>query len=122
MISGCSRPGECPSPEVPAEKGMRRAGWLDEAVAAQAGRVWLSSGERDVTGHVRGEPDLIAVDETDLAARVHALTVDEGPVGGSLVADRRPAAVIDQDGRVPPRHVVVLTERGGDQGLRRVPA
>src|ERR1700722_6489010 len=110
------------SPRGPAREGQGGGPESDETVAAQAGRVWLSPGERDVTGHVRREPDLVAVDEPDVAARVHALTVDEGPVGRSLVADHGPAAVIDHDRRVPPRHVVVLAERGGDQGLRRVPA
>src|SRR5690349_16804808 len=74
----------------------------DEAVAAEAGRVWLASGQGDVAGHVGGEPDLVAVHEAYLIARMHPLTVDKGPVGRPFVADRGPAAVVDHDGRVAP--------------------
>src|SRR5690348_6916213 len=86
----------------PAGQKRNGAQLSDEAVTAEACRIGFGPGERNVTGDVRREPDPVTVDEPYLRAWQYPVTIDEGPVGRSLVADRGTPAVVDHHGRVPP--------------------
>src|SRR5690606_37011269 len=59
-------------------------------------------------GDVGGEAELVAVAQGGLHAARQALAVDEGAVGGALVAHPGGARRVQPHRRVAPRHVVEL--------------
>src|SRR5690606_2964774 len=127
------RAGRSPQGSAQSGSGARRASSAQGKSAHAKGRArgredrgpapfTFGSVQLDGPGHVGGQAELVAVAEGSLHAAGEPFTVDEGAVGGALVADPGRPGRVEPNGGVAPRHVVVLRERGRHRGLARVPA